>query len=200
MVIYVEGGGESKSLRSECRRGFSEFLRKAGLAGRMPRITACGSRKDTYDAFCTASSHPVSGETYILLVDSETPIKTTNPWNHLARKHGDNWPRPAGTTGDQCHLMVQCMETWFLADKKTLTAFFGQGCNDHALPRTIHIEKIAKATIYEALEQATKNCKTKNAYGKSEHSFRLLALIDPAKVRDASPWALRFLETVTRLA
>lgn len=30
-----------------------------------------------------------------------------------------------------------------------------------------------------------------------EHSFKLLALIDPAKVMDVSPWAKRFVEAMT---
>lgn len=32
--------------------------------------------------------------------------------------------------------------------------------------------------------------------GKGEHSFRLLAMIDPEKVVKASPWAMRFVETL----
>jgi hypothetical protein len=32
------------------------------------------------------------------------------------------------------------------------------------------------------------------------HSFKLLATLDPAKVRGASPWAERFFATVERLA
>lgn len=43
MKIYVEGGGDSKELKTRCRRGFSNFFEKAGLKGRMPRVVACGS-------------------------------------------------------------------------------------------------------------------------------------------------------------
>lgn len=53
MKLYVEGGGDTNLLRTACRQGFSEFLKKAGLAGRMPRVVACGGRQDAYDAFCT---------------------------------------------------------------------------------------------------------------------------------------------------
>ena len=52
--LYVEGGGDSQLLRTACRQGFAEFLGKAGLAGRMPRVVAGGSRSSTYDMFCTA--------------------------------------------------------------------------------------------------------------------------------------------------
>ena len=44
MRLYVEGGGDSSTLKTACRAGFSEFLRKAGLRGYLPRIVACGSR------------------------------------------------------------------------------------------------------------------------------------------------------------
>ena len=32
-----------------------------------------------------------------------------------------------GATDEQAHLMVQCMEAWFLADRETLAAVFGRG-------------------------------------------------------------------------
>jgi hypothetical protein len=200
MVVYVEGGGNSKALRTECRRGFSQFLQKAGFAGRMPRITACGGRRDAFDSFRTALENPASGDTCLLLVDSEAPVTVTSPWDHLAHRPGDQWQKPPQATDDHCHLMVQCMETWFLADRETMLVFFGQGCLESALPRNANIERVPKDDLYVALENATKDCKTKHTYGKGEHSFQLLALIDPAKVSHASPWAKRFLDTLNRLA
>jgi len=52
--LYVEGGGDSKELKTHCRRGFRKFIEKAGLQGRMPRIVACGGRQRAYDSFATA--------------------------------------------------------------------------------------------------------------------------------------------------
>lgn len=195
MKLYVEGGGESNLLRTECRRGFSEFLKKAGLGGHMPRVVACGSRQEAYNDFCTALS---KGDPAMLLVDSEDPVAAMQPplqpWLHLLNRHGDNWAKPAMANDDQCHLMVQCMETWFLADCQTLETFFGQGFNAKALPTTANpIEGIAKLQVYQSLNNATRNCKTKAPYGKGEHSFKLLALIDPTKVMAASVWAERFI-------
>lgn len=71
MKLYVEGGGDAAALKTACREGFAKFLGKAGLAGRMPRIVACGSRADAYDSFCTAIRN---GEAAMLLVDSESPV------------------------------------------------------------------------------------------------------------------------------
>lgn len=98
LKLYVEGGGDSKTLRTACRRGFAEFLRKAGFVGRMPRIVACGGRRHAYDDFCTAIRN---GESAMLLVDSETPVavnhnpdeegKGGQPWAHLEARQGDQW-------------------------------------------------------------------------------------------------------------
>ncbi len=49
---------------------------------------------------------------------------------------------------------------------------------------------------YRALENATKNTKTKGIYGKGSHSFKLLALLDPSLIRRASPWADRFFQAL----
>ena len=203
--LYVEGGGNSKVLRTACRQGFSAFLSKAGLVSHMPRIVACGGRRHAYDDFCIALKQ---GRAATLLVDSEDAIAPQHaqdepeewrPWAHLAQRQGDQWSKPAGSTDLQCHLMVQCMESWFLADRATLSAFFGQGYSANALPATGNpIESVAKSVVYEALANATKNCKTKDAYGKGEHSFLLLAQIDPAKVTAASKWADRFVTTIRK--
>jgi hypothetical protein len=119
--IYVEGGGDRKDLKSKCREGFSNFFEKAGFKGRMPRIMACGGRKSTYDDFCTALEIAEAEEFIMLLVDSEDPVQDgMAPWTHLAAREGDGWSRPAAAVDDTAHLMVQCMEAWFLADKDTL--------------------------------------------------------------------------------
>jgi hypothetical protein len=48
------------------------------------------------------------------------------------------------------------------------------------------------------MKQATKDCQ-KGEYSKGQHSFQILALIDPAKVRAASPkHAGRLLDVLDR--
>lgn len=205
----MEGGGDSNALKTACREGFSKFLGKAGLAGCMPRVVACGSRADAYDSFCTAISN---GEAAMLLVDSEAPVAKDaqpgdgakredwehwRPWLHLKQRQGDGWEKPINSEDLQCHLMVQCMEAWLLADRETLKRFFGQGFKESSLPAVANpIENTGKQQLYDGLAKATSGCKTKSAYGKGEHSFKLLALVDPTKVVAASPWAKRFIETL----
>lgn len=198
--LYVEGGGDSSDLRTECREGFRKFLEKAGLKGHMPRIVACGSRRDAYESFCTAVK---MGEPAVLLVDSEAPVEVQHqqgepqawlPWDHLQQRPGDNWRKPEKADDLQCHLMVQCMESWFLADRDALKSFFKQGFQENPLPSVTNaVESVSKQQVYQSLTNASRNCKTKARYGKGEHSFKILALIDPMKVGTASPWAKRFL-------
>lgn len=194
MKIYVEGGGDTHTLKTACRRGFSEFLKKAGLSN-MPRIVACGGWSNAYDDFCTAVKN---NESAILLVDSESPVNQElcqgkdpskwDPWQHLTARQGDGWAKPDNTSVTDCHLMVQCMETWFLADRKTLMSFYGKDFSENALPaRERSVETIDKQQVYQSLENATKNCGKKGKYNKGDHSFQLLASINPILVAMSSP-------------
>lgn len=106
----------------------------------MPRIIACGSRQDAYKAFRIALNQ---GQAAMLLVDSEEAINNHptpfQPWRHLSNRREDKMLKPDNACDEDCHLMVECMEAWFLAD---------------------------------------------------------LALINPGKVQDASPWAKRLVDTL----
>ena len=114
--IYVEGGGDhNKALQTQCRQGFSEFFRKAGLAP-VTRVVSCGGRGRAYDRFRTSHENAGAGERSFLLVDSEAPVKTDR-WQHVKLRQGDGWDRPAGAVDHQIHFMVEAMEAWFHADK-----------------------------------------------------------------------------------
>lgn len=192
--VYVEGGGDSKDLKTRCRQGFSEFFRKAGLEGRMPRTVASGGRQQAYDDFCTALRKAREGDFIVLLVDSEAAVRVgSGPWTHL--KARDGWDRPAPATDDNAHLMVQCMEAWFIADRDTLAEFFGSSFNASTLPARNDVENIPKNDLYSALERATRICH-KGRYGKGRHSFDILTRLEPEKVIVASPHAKRLVDTL----
>ncbi len=195
MKIYVEGGGDKAKLKRECRRAFGKFFEKAGFKGKMPKIVACGSRQSAYDDFCMAMKNKTALESPVLLVDSETAISPEyerndrfRPWSHLRKK--DKWKRPEGADDNNVHLMVRCMEAWFMADKESLKIFFGQTFKPNSLPQNNDIESIPKSDLFEGLKKATKDS-TKGEYGKSAHSFKILERIDPDKVFDKSKWAKR---------
>ena len=199
--LFVEGGGNAKDLRNECREGFRAFIASAGITQK-PRIFACGTRSEAFKDYCTAIAN---GEKAFLLVDSEAPVSEAlsaqndstqwKPWLHLKNREADRWDKPAKALDVECHLMVECMENWFLADRKTLKEFFGQEFQEKQLPAPQNsIEKIPKKDVFGSLAKATKNCKTKGMYGKGAHSFKLLKEINPDLVINASPWAKRFIE------
>jgi len=205
--LFVEGGGDSNTLRTECRAAFNTFLQKSGLSGFMPRIVASGSRNAAYSDYCTAIK---SGDA-ALLVDSETEVitpkdspsyddgnpRTWEPWYHLANRQGrtgetaDAWEKPPGASDEDCHLMVQSMESWFLADTAALKEYYGHDFKENSLPNRPDIESIPKDTVIASLHTATRDTQ-KGSYDKGNHSFEILKNIDPNKVTNQSPWAKRF--------
>jgi hypothetical protein len=147
--VFVEGGGNQARTRTACRKAFHTFFEK--LLGDLPkpRIIPCGSRNDAYGDFCRSISTD-QDITAILLVDSECAlVEGRTAVNHL--RISDKWasPLPEG----QVHLMVQCMEAWFLADRPTLLSFYGDRFKGAALPRNPNIEAIAKQDVIAGLER-----------------------------------------------
>ena len=198
--LFVEGGGDNEALKTECRRAFRKLLSKAGFKNRMPRIVACGSRKNAYKQFCTALTNASSGDVAVLLVDAEAPVTVPSPWAHVMERSGDGWNKPGAATDDHLHFMVQCMEAWFLADRAAMRRFFRQGFKEIALPAaTADIEAISTIDLYAILKKATRDTKTKGIYEKGKHSFKLLETLDPELIRGASQWAERTFCTLDRL-
>ena len=177
-----------------CRKAFRAFFRKAGLEGNLPKVFACGSRQETYKDFCNALDAAQDDEFVVLLVDSEGPVaEGAEPWLHL--KSRDSWDKPAGAMDENAHLMVQLMETWFLADRAALASYFGNGFNENSLPRQVEVEHVAKQDIERGLNMATRQCK-RGRYHKGRHSFGILAELSPRKVTEASPHARRLMDAL----
>jgi hypothetical protein len=172
VTLYVEGGGRS-DLNTRCREGFSRFLSRAGLIDRMPRVVACGGRRQAYDRFCTAFRVASAGDMPILLVDSEAPVLEKDAWSHVKQRAGDDWSCPQGATADHLHFMAETMEAWFYADKDTLSRYYGQGFRLNALSNRTNVEQIPKADLFKGLANATRNTQ-KREYAKGDHSFQIL--------------------------
>ena len=202
--VYLEGGGSSsdqkgrKGGRSEqnsrFREGFSKICQKIGIGWK--NASVCALRQPTDRIRGTSERRSQRARLHLLLVDAEEPVKSQGPWQHL--KDCDNWNRPKDATDDQCHLMVQVMESWFLADTAALKSYFRQGFQEGALPHNPKIEQVPKEDIERKLKQATRNS-SKGEYSKGKHSFEILAELDPAKVRQKSPYAERFLSTLEQV-
>lgn len=195
--MYVEGGGDSSAQRTEFRQGLAAFWENAGLKLKMPRTIVCGSRNSAYSDFCVGlRTHP--NEVSILLVDSEDPYIYPNlKWPFLFQR--DGWRCPPGATEDNVFLMVQTMEAWLLADREALAEYYGQQFNARALPSVqTPVETLSKNVMYSSLANATQMTR-KGTYSKGGHSFKLVALIAPQKVMNASPSAMGLIAHLTKI-
>ncbi len=192
--LFVEGGGDSESLHSECRKGFRIFLEKAGLKENMPRIVSCGGRRQAVDKFL----HSINmGEDAFLLIDSEGKVSEKLTSTKFLSQEFKEFERLQNLS-DKCHLMVECMEAWFLADTKALEKYFNPGFDQKKLPKHQSIESISKEILFKSLKESTKLAKTKGEYSKGQHSFKLLTLINPQLVFEASPWAKKFIDRLNK--
>lgn len=190
VTIFFEGGGDKETTQSKCRRGLSIYCAKVNPKFRRLRVVASGGREQTFEKFNIALRNSRVGETVALLVDSEGPVTKSSAAEHL--RETDRWEF-ANLPNHHAFLMVQCMESWFMADRQSLAAFYDGGFLLNSLPgSSTSIESIRKQSVHSALKRATSNTRTKGEYQKIDHGSALLAMIDPAKVEDASPHAKRF--------
>ena len=196
--IHIEGGGDSRDQKSSLRQGFSKFFKELVNETKSKKIKCniiiimCGTRNHAFRDFKNAlESHPDAFN--ILLVDAEARITKNSPWEHL--KLRDNWDKPTEVNDDNCHLMVQTMEAWFIADIDALKAYYRQGFKVSGIPKTPHVETIAKDDLERILKIATANT-SKKEYHKINHASELLGKIDANKVRQASPYCHRIFTTI----
>jgi hypothetical protein len=191
--LYVEGGGDCKEQHARCREGFRKLLEKSGFTGRMPRIIAGGGRTATFDQFKTSVRGAGMSDYSILLVDSEEVVAgDQSAWAHL--KVCNDWERPDGVAEDQAQLMVTCMETWIMADRAALRAYFGRSLHEDRLIPIESLEMRHRQLIHEALAEATRHCKRN--YRKGERSFTILAEIDPQMLKRYLPHFLTFIQAL----
>ena len=195
--LYIEGGGERRDLSARFREGWNEFFKSAGLASKT-KVVRGGGRGKTFDLFVTATENNRPNEIPILLVDSEDPVASGHTvWQHLFARKDDGWQRPPNADDDQAFLMVQAMETWFLADRDALRKYFGTRFRQNALKKWPDLEAVPKPTVLAALKRATAAC-TKH-YAKGKVSFELLAHINPDLVTTACPHAEALLKRLRQL-
>ena len=182
--IYLEGGGDSNAGRRSCRQGFRKLLEACGFKGRMPSLTASGSRNAAYVGFVADHQTAPAGDYVALLVDSEDPVADVNaPWVHL--RHRDGWPRPPGADDEQVLLMTTCMETWLVADPDALAERYGPGFQASALPPLNNLESRNRDDVLRGLENATRQCPIR--YAKGPESFTALGKIRPDRIQQHLP-------------
>lgn len=194
--IYVEGGGDHRSGKAAIQEGFSKFI--SSLKGKARErhirchVIACGPRNAAFDAFGIASR--LHRDAFnILLVDAEGPVSQT-PRTHL--QQSDGWSI-ADFSDDNCHLMVQVMEAWLIADLVAIMSSYGQGFNLNPIPKQEDVESINKSDLTSALKIATQNTQ-KGEYHKIRHGPKILALTDVDKVRSRARHCERMFTTLEK--
>lgn len=192
--VYVEGGGDQRSGKSAIQEGFSKFLLPLKDIARQRHIRwaviACGPRNAAQDAFQIALQQHANAFN-VLLVDAEGPV-TQSPRAHLQQR--DGWQMQS-ISDEQCHLMVQVMESWLLADRDALREFYGAGFNTNPLPGQADVEQIDKGVVLSAMEDATQRTR-KGSYHKIRHGPKLLERLEVSKVRSAARHCDRLFTTL----
>jgi len=190
--IYIEGGArnQDRAASAALRRGFSMFLTKLCPEIRARNIelntVIVGSTELTCKIF-TQANEKSPDKFFVLLVDSDIAVdETEKSKNFLQNNPKLKKCDLRDVEEKQCHLMVQVMETWFLADVEALKNYFGRDFKKNKLPKTVNIEAIAKDDVLDSLKEATQTRKS-SGYHKIKDGAKLLEKISPQKVREAAP-------------
>ena len=199
--LYVEGGGKGshKLATIKLQQGFDAFFRDLKNAARAKKISfkiiPSSNTQTTYEDFLiSVRNSPQSFN--LLLVDSDEAIAENETARDFLQKKYKKWLLKT-IKDEQCHLMVQIMESWFLADVDALKSFYGREFKESAIPKRKNVETIAKDTVEKSLAAAT--AKTQKAeYHKIEHGAKILELINPQKVRESAPHCKRLFETIAK--
>lgn len=201
--IYIEGDTSKKGKNSaiSLTKGFHYFFNdlqeKAKKKNILIRPILCGSTDLTFRIFQGANRN--SNNAFLcFLVDSDKPLEDKDtPKIFLQREKKWNLKN---INENQCHLMVQIMESWFLADVETLKTFYSQKFNSSAIPKTKDVEKIHKTNVESSLDKATKKTQ-KGIYceNKLRHSAELLIKIDVIKIRQRAKHCERLFQTIEEI-
>lgn len=185
ITIYLEGGGHGGEGRRRLGRAMEVFLRK--VTQRKLRVFPLGGRSEVIRQF---RKHASTEEVRLLLVDSEQPVQAATPAGyarHLASE-GGLLPEPH----DHLHLMIQCMESWLIADRDAWERLYGPDAA-RALPGTCETDDLEKRDVLSAVQRALELGSRHGRYRKLEDGPKVLERLDPNAVarRSRSFRALR---------
>jgi hypothetical protein len=179
--IYFEGDEGLKP-------GFDRFLKDIKQAARSRRwefeaIATNGTPAKDY--LSALKAHRTAWN--VLLLDSDGAL--VRSLASLLRRKGLQ-----GCDPNSIFWMVEIMESWFLADTDALQRHYKGGFKTKVVKGNPEVEKIPKADVLSRLENATR--RTIAGKYQKNHAFKLLGLIDPARVRAAAPNCDRMFTTI----
>lgn len=207
--IYFEGGtprGQKSNPANEfldrkLRLGLQQFLQKSLSNKEKVSISVdlCGSGTMACEKFFSDIKRNVAPDVIkILLVDAESPVEKTEKRSrieHLQKpnSHGHKFTQQLASIDEKlCHLMVQEMEAWFVADAEAIKKAFRSDFKENVIQKTSDVEQYDKDKLADLMYRATnqKYVANKEKYQKSEtkleYSGIILENLDPQKVYDKS--------------
>ena len=170
IFVYVEGegGGNKKQpakrhhLDGEFRQAWKQFLQPLADFAKTKGVLffQCIPGRGGSQSL-EKFAHPLptqAGALRILLIDSERPAaEVTKPWKYLPKCKRPNW-----ADDRSCYLMVQCLETWLLADPEAIRVHYDEKSKPCFRPRELKawppLETVDRKILQKALEKATENC------------------------------------------
>jgi hypothetical protein len=187
ILVFIEGeGGGSRGRRKyndgEFRKAWKQFLQPlADLAheNNIVFFRCIPGRGGTLTLDTFANPLPGhEGALRILVIDSEAPVSDVNqPWSELKKTP------PAWADDKNCYLLVQCLETWLLADVESLKTHYNKrvNCfNESKIKAWPNLEATPKLAVQAALEQATAKCS--NPYTHSDGNL-LIAVVQRERLK-----------------
>ncbi len=213
--LYIEGGGAADPDHGQMsrtamvdanaeafRRAWQIFFSKAGVDGQMLEIAVGGGQQEAFSLFNDQLSrylaHEEAESKPLLLVDSEESVAAGHTvWDHLQTRLYHRFQRPTAADDNSAFMMVQAMETWFIADPPALQRFFDSSLDTNVFQNSSPLETILKEDALDMLRQATLRCR--RHYSKGRRSYGILAEIDPEQVAAACPHARELLDYLNGL-
>jgi hypothetical protein len=174
--IYYEGA-------AELREGFRSFFREIETAneGHPPKCIAGRGREQAIADFRKAIAKH-SEALNCLLIDSDT-ADTGHLFETICQPQ-----RVPEAFKDRVFWMVECMESWFLADIQAVGQYY-QADLAEALRGNPRVEEIPKRDVLRRLKAATNG-----RYHKTQDAPHLLKRIRPDRVRQAAPHCRRLFD------
>ena len=174
--VYFEGD-------ATLRPGFQHFFTSLTGDDRSRLRFVAGEATVVRDFMIALRKHPDSLN--LLLLDCEGSAESCSLAS-LERRADWRPLQGAQVRQAQVFWMVQIMESWFLADREALAAYYGNGFRATSLPGNPRVEEIPKADVLRGLREASRDTQ-KGQYHKTKHAPVLLKQIDPRKVQAAAP-------------
>lgn len=194
--VYIEGGGEGKIADSDFRRGWKKFLNELHEIARANgfqslEVVRGKGRGNAFHRFKTHKKE-YPDDLCVLLADSETQVlEGSKVWDIVAKREGDNWPRPTWASEQHLYLMVEFVETWLVSDPDALQTYFKRDFDSKHLP-TANLENRSKEDIERALRQATEKCK--NGPYRHGQAHEIIEYVSPKKVQTLAHGSRLFVE------